>query len=810
MTLDDQSFKLKTRITEIVDSFYVNFDDTDRFCLDMTDTLKAHAQQKPEDVYLFQIYQIHTYLQKRDLISEDIEVLEDLVLNLQETSTRMKPVLKRMYSMKRNIFIINWEDKHNDFVKFESISDHHCSITINIIDSRGEKFMDHLVKGIQSSCLSIYLEKKLDWLAEVICMNFVAPFIELKSGAIKVNIGAIVSSMEWNKESKDSLKKLNIEDINSFEENIIELGYCHHDPHYLVDLFHETTGELLSSGDRNITEVSDATERGKDYKFGVNRRFAFFVGRKKKCKVSVQVQTIVEMIYEILGSQEKMIERYSYCRSILELYWAIGFHYWKSEIEKDTRRAMVFHNDCLYITYHLSTLAYHHRLSLRDNDTFIDLIPLFRDRAIKIFLGEIDKQKESLLKFVCPQLTTAELPLKDAIIINLENSIKNAMKHLIHLSREWYTVLPNSSFSKVMLSLTNEVCAVFLKFIEENKSRMSKDDINQFQYLILNLETGLSKISSEESHLLRNVDALKICCVSMSTFSFGSFSYFCSQASLPLCSAIKLDDPSCYSRNVDINGFLMFQPSTLVVHIIAIIMTLIMIYNIKSKYTAVGRKEMVQFFYLYLFLTIVEFLLLSNIIPTGSTAYNVITAVHVALISSMFWILLLNGFVGFQWAEDGTRQSLLFFRLTGLGVFAVVFFIALGTFLQFAGLGPNMTTPLFIIYFCVNGLALIVYIITQIFLVVNTLDDRWPLGDILFGVLSFIVALILNFVVSTMVCDMATHYIDGLFFGTTFNLLAVMMVYKYWDSITKEDLEFCVAGGPYPWDSNISEPIKKQ
>ncbi|RKP21616.1 hypothetical protein ROZALSC1DRAFT_20375 [Rozella allomycis CSF55] len=556
MTLDDQSFKLKTRITEIVDSFYVNFDDTDRFCLDMTDTLKAHAQQKPEDVYLFQIYQIHTYLQKRDLISEDIEVLEDLVLNLQETSTRMKPVLKRMYSMKRNIFIINWEDKHNDFVKFESISDHHCSITINIIDSRGEKFMDHLVKGIQSSCLSIYLEKKLDWLAEVICMNFVAPFIELKSGAIKVNIGAIVSSMEWNKESKvnscdnifinlllilkfirdilyddeytvifemissviiqrihdlflkakDSLKKLNIEDINSFEENIIELGYCHHDPHYLVDLFHETTGslfnkrkneilhsirELLSSGDRNITEVSDATERGKDYKFGVNRRFAFFVGRKmklEKCKVSVQVQTIVEMIYEILGSQEK---------SILELYWAIGFHYWKSEIEKDTRRAMVFHNDCLYITYHLSTLAYHHRLSLRDNDTFIDLIPLFRDRAIKIFLGEIDKQKESLLKFVCPQLTTAELPLKDAIIINLENSIKNAMKHLIHLSREWYTVLPNSSFSKVMLSLTNEVCAVFLKFIEENKSRMSKDDINQFQYLILNLETGLSKISSE-------------------------------------------------------------------------------------------------------------------------------------------------------------------------------------------------------------------------------------------------------------------------------------------------------------------------
>lgn len=53
-------------------------------------------------------------------------------------------------------------------------------------------------------------------------------------------------------------------------------------------------------------------------------------------------------------------------------------------------------------------------------------------------------------------------------------------------------------------------------------------------------------------------------------------------------------------------------------------MTGIMIYHIKSKYTAVGRKEIVMFFYNYILLTIVEMLLVSNIIPVASTAYPVL------------------------------------------------------------------------------------------------------------------------------------------------------------------------------------------
>ena len=84
-----------------------------------------------------------------------------------------------------------------------------------------------------------------------------------------------------------------------------------------------------------------------------------------------------------------------------------------------------------------------------------------------------------------------------------------------------------------------------------------------------------------------------------------------------------------------------WQPFVAVVAIdfAAMIMTAIMIYHIKSKYTAVGkeytqrqcgywailgRKEMVMFFYLYFAAVVMEFLLISNIVPFTSVVYSVL------------------------------------------------------------------------------------------------------------------------------------------------------------------------------------------
>jgi len=235
-------------------------------------------------------------------------------------------------------------------------------------------------------------------------------------------------------------------------------------------------------------------------------------------------------------------------------------------------------------------------------------------------------------------------------------------------------------------------------------------------------------------------------------------------------------------------------------HIVALIMVAIMVFHIRTKYTAVGRKEILLFFYLYAVDTTLAIFLDSGIIATSSTAYPWFAAVYTGLVSATFWCLLVNGFVGFQFAEDGTPISLWFLRLSSLTIFGIVFFIAIATFKSIAGFSPTKVVPLWIVVYLFNGICVIVYIVLQFILVIRTLDDRWPIGDLIFGTAFFVVAQVITYGFSVTICDAVKHYLDGLFFSTLCILLSVMMVYKYWDSITKEDLEFSVGSKQAVWE----------
>ncbi|KAI9207876.1 chitin synthase III catalytic subunit [Polychytrium aggregatum] len=299
-------------------------------------------------------------------------------------------------------------------------------------------------------------------------------------------------------------------------------------------------------------------------------------------------------------------------------------------------------------------------------------------------------------------------------------------------------------------------------------------------------------------------------------FSFGSFDYFCSQLSLTLCPLVSTNtlgggvEASCYSRNIQLGGdpgILIFEPAVLIIHLVALIMTGIMIYHIRSKYTAVGRKEIVMFFYMYAFTTIFEFLLVSGIIASSSFLYQYFVAGYIGLGVATMFCLLCNGFVGFQWAEDGTPQSLWSIRIATFVVFAITMFVALATFL---GIGPfNSASPigLFIVYFVFSVACVFIYYVLQIILVVKTLEDKWPIGDITVGFLFFAAGQVCQYIFSIQICNLAQHYIDGMFFGVICTLLGVMMVYKFWDSITKEDLEFSVTGKSSVWDGNGENDI---
>ncbi|PVU84665.1 hypothetical protein BB560_007294 [Smittium megazygosporum] len=129
-----------------------------------------------------------------------------------------------------------------------------------------------------------------------------------------------------------------------------------------------------------------------------------------------------------------------------------------------------------------------------------------------------------------------------------------------------------------------------------------------------------------------------------------------------------------------------------------------------------------------------------------------------------------------------------------------MYFVSIATFKNIAGLKSEKPIGIYIIYFIFNLLCLLVYVVSQIILVVNTLDEYWPLGNICFAVAFFVIGQVIQFTLSNSICVAIKHYVDGLFFTTICTLLSVMMIYKYWDSITKEDLEFSVGGKGNVWE----------
>jgi len=291
--------------------------------------------------------------------------------------------------------------------------------------------------------------------------------------------------------------------------------------------------------------------------------------------------------------------------------------------------------------------------------------------------------------------------------------------------------------------------------------------------------------------------------------AFGDFDWLCIQAAVPLCSVVGSVstiefgvgiEATCYARNIELANTIIFQGAVSFMHIVALIMTVIMILHVRSKYTAVGRKEITFFFFLYMALTFCSLCLDSGVIPPGSSPFPYFVAVQSGLTSALCVCLLINGFVGFQLYEDGTTLSVWLLRTISLAFFIISGLVSLATFKDWAGLGPTHTIGLFVVLYIVSGLCLLVYIIMQVILVTRTLEDRWPLGDIAIGAFFFTIGQVILYAFSTQICNAVQHYLDGLFFATICNLLGVMMVYKYWDSITKEDLEFSVGTKQNNWE----------
>jgi hypothetical protein len=78
---------------------------------------------------------------------------------------------------------------------------------------------------------------------------------------------------------------------------------------------------------------------------------------------------------------------------------------------------------------------------------------------------------------------------------------------------------------------------------------------------------------------------------------FGDFDTICHQAAVPSCPVVGSIthiagfhgiEANCYARNIELANTIIFQGAASFMHIAALIMTVIMILHVRSKFTAVG------------------------------------------------------------------------------------------------------------------------------------------------------------------------------------------------------------------------------
>ncbi|KAH8716919.1 chitin synthase III catalytic subunit [Phaeosphaeriaceae sp. PMI808] len=286
---------------------------------------------------------------------------------------------------------------------------------------------------------------------------------------------------------------------------------------------------------------------------------------------------------------------------------------------------------------------------------------------------------------------------------------------------------------------------------------------------------------------------------------FGKFDHFCRDtgnewSTLPVCylfseSAARFDQGwgGCTLEGFPVGGENRLRNlGSILVSAIAIFVTMFLLWRSQRKKAAVGRREMQLFLLGYIIISICEIFTIGGF-PLSNTVRLSFVAIHIAAITATSWVLMLNGAVGYQLLDDGTAVSIGLLVLSSVLIFVGTGYIALDTGFSWTGYWddtlatPNQAYALYTLYQLVPLIFLVIFFLLEAFLVLRVLGERKPMLYLLGAAVLFAIGQIFQYVVSTHICQGTDGKINGGLFESLFTLLAVVMVWVFWSSITEDD-----------------------
>ncbi|KAI9595327.1 chitin synthase III catalytic subunit-domain-containing protein [Syncephalis fuscata] len=249
---------------------------------------------------------------------------------------------------------------------------------------------------------------------------------------------------------------------------------------------------------------------------------------------------------------------------------------------------------------------------------------------------------------------------------------------------------------------------------------------------------------------------------------FGKFG-FCETASYPICLLFSGVVPKC---SVQVDGAKFPKSADLanfVASILLAVLALYLMFRSYRKYAAVGRKEMYIMFGFLFFSSLLQTIYTTGVAGRAKNG-KVVVAIQAGLSVATFWTLLLNGLVGFQLAEDGTLLSTLSVFGSGgiVAIITAIFSADAGLDIGLLGTSPLAADPdspaVWILYFLIPAAF-----------------------TLLLAVVAIALAQVFYIVASNPICAGTNSKIDGSFAGTILTGVAVVFLFRYWDSITEDE-----------------------
>ncbi|WVW81018.1 hypothetical protein I302_103009 [Kwoniella bestiolae CBS 10118] len=214
-----------------------------------------------------------------------------------------------------------------------------------------------------------------------------------------------------------------------------------------------------------------------------------------------------------------------------------------------------------------------------------------------------------------------------------------------------------------------------------------------------------------------------------------------------------------------------------------------------KRKAAVGRIELRFFLFMYGLHSALQIITMSSLLQQGSTALSILSSIHVAVIVSMFWVLLGNAIIATQVVEDGTAAAIAPLSILAILFFIPTIYISLDTSLGWTNVfeisGDDITylknIALFILSLLWPAIAVVNYTVLMLYITLNTLRETKPAMLYLGAFVLFAIAQVIFFLVSQPLCDSSNGKVNSAFLSTLLEAGAVGLIYLAWKSITEDD-----------------------